>query len=79
VSPADGTAGRSRRRRPVISSVTGKPIEDWDPESQSWKDRPVFDGTTRDEQPEAADDESNTRRLLEDRPPHWAPKRDAED
>lgn len=69
----------TERKRPVISSVTGKPIEDWDAPGEPWRDRPVFDGTTRDEQPDAGDDESNTRRLLADRPPHWAPKRESDD
>lgn len=61
-----------RPRRPVISSVTGKPIADWEPTRDAWRDRPVFEETTRDERPDAGD-ESNTRRLLEERPPHWEP------
>lgn len=63
---------RGRPRRPVISSVTGEPIDDWSPDQDAWRDRPVFDATTRDEKSDSGD-ESNTRRLLEDRPPHWGP------
>ncbi|HJG91243.1 hypothetical protein [Brachybacterium massiliense] len=76
-APGPGTGAAQPRRRVVISSLTGKPIE-WDePETPSkerpaaGEHRPILPDRVAEDAPEPGADESNDARIAGDVPPHW--------